>query len=324
MLSERIKEEIKKIDKEIHESRQFSLFIDKSIENHDKMKAEIKEGLGLSITTEPFTDIRIFIGADMSFRLETVNSPIYIYGIYTKNCRNLSQTKMFLKKYVNLKSVDGFISDLKVFFDAEKVNFIGAGREDIDVKMIKGRPFLIEVTRPRQNLHFDHLDLVLNEGVSIRNLLNVTRAVKKELCEEESACKTYRALVYCHEPLNPEVIEEYRTEFNIQQKTPIRVLHRRSNLTRTRHMQIMNWQVCGEYSIVNIRAQGGSYIKEFINGDFGRTVPSLTGLFHSYCDYLLLDVLEVEIKEISTSNIINYITTKITFANQESEVTAID
>jgi len=44
-----------------------------------------------------------------------------------------------------------------------------------------------------------------------------------------------------------------------------------------------------------LKTQAGTYIKEFVHGDFGRTVPSLGNLLKTECDILQLDVLAVEL-----------------------------
>ena len=42
--------------------------------------------------------------------------------------------------------------------------------------------------------------------------------------------------------------------------------------------------------------QAGTYIKEFVHGDFGRTEPSLCSLLDCECDILQLDVRDVNMK----------------------------
>jgi len=65
-------------------------------------------------------------------------------------------------------------------------------------------------------------------------------------------------------------------EMEIVQKTPIRVLHRRSPLERKR---IIHWmeieKVAGgsNYYLLQLCTQAGTYIKEFVHGDLGRTHP---------------------------------------------------
>ncbi|AFN83569.1 putative pseudouridylate synthase [Encephalitozoon romaleae SJ-2008] len=87
----------------------------------------------------------------------------------------------------------------------------------------------------------------------------------------------------------------------IDQRTPLRVLHRRANLAREKKTCILECErkdVDGWiYCRIKLEASAGTYIKEFVNGDFGRTTPSL-GSKENYYDLLELDVLRVEKKSI--------------------------
>ena len=40
-------------------------------------------------------------------------------------------------------------------------------------------------------------------------------------------------------------------------------------------------------------SEAGTYIKEFVHGDFGRTVPSVSTIMGNRCDMLQLDVANV-------------------------------
>lgn len=41
--------------------------------------------------------------------------------------------------------------------------------------------------------------------------------------------------------------------------------------------------------------QAGTYVKEFVHGDFERTVPNIGLITGSECDILALDVLDIEL-----------------------------
>ena len=94
-----------------------------------------------------------------------------------------------------------------------------------------------------------------------------------------------------------------RKDLVIQQKTPVRVLHRRSLLTRPRvvhELRCENVEVTeegGEGSTLftlHLRTSAGTYVKEFVHGDLGRTEPSLGSLLGGVeCDILELDVTDV-------------------------------
>jgi tRNA pseudouridine synthase 10 len=44
---------------------------------------------------------------------------------------------------------------------------------------------------------------------------------------------------------------------------------------------------------LDIKTSAGTYVKEFVNGDFGRTVPSVTSLLNCKVDLERLDVTEI-------------------------------
>ncbi len=51
---------------------------------------------------------------------------------------------------------------------------------------------------------------------------------------------------------------------------------------------------------LEIRAQHGTYIRELVSGDGGRTSPSLAGLVGAECQVEVLDVLRLHLEEPKT------------------------
>ena len=84
-------------------------------------------------------------------------------------------------------------------------------------------------------------------------------------------------------------------EFTIEQQTPVRVLHRRSALTRPKiiHLLTVADVINKHWLVLDIVTQAGTYIKEFVNGDRGRTTPSVQSLCGCPVDILQLDVTDV-------------------------------
>ena len=65
----------------------------------------------------------------------------------------------------------------------------------------------------------------------------------------------------------------------ITQKTPLRVLHRRSALTRTRHIYSLSAaRLNDHYFVLHLTTSAGAYVKEFVHGDLGPTSPSIASL----------------------------------------------
>jgi tRNA pseudouridine synthase 10 len=80
----------------------------------------------------------------------------------------------------------------------------------------------------------------------------------------------------------------------ITQLTPLRVLHRRSLLARKRCIYDIKVSVLNDhYFTLDIVTSAGTYVKEFVHGDFGRTEPSITCLLGCQCDILQLDVIKL-------------------------------
>ncbi|CAK9004061.1 unnamed protein product [Durusdinium trenchii] len=79
----------------------------------------------------------------------------------------------------------------------------------------------------------------------------------------------------------------------VQQKTPVRVLHRRALATRPRTVYSLNLEVINpHYFKLKVCAQVGA--TEFVHGDLGRTRPSMRSFLNGQVEILQLDVEGVE------------------------------
>lgn len=191
-----------------------------------------------------------------------------------------------------------------------RYKFHSAGREDVDVRMLgKGRPFVLEVVSPsREQVSTGDLEMLTKaindygEGCVEINRLRVTDStVTQRLARHsESKIKCYRCVVWTsrsipslsQDPLVQEVKD--MRDVLIEQKTPLRVLHRRSLHTRKRVVHSMRFEPINDHwFLFDIVTQAGTYIKEFIHGDLGRTLPNLGTLLHSRMDILQLDVVDM-------------------------------
>lgn len=73
--------------------------------------------------------------------------------------------------------------------------------------------------------------------------------------------------------------EATRFLFSLQQKTPLRVIHRRSLMTRTRRIYALEAQLLNaHYFLLSLVTGAGTYVKEFVHGDLGRTQPNVATL----------------------------------------------
>ena len=187
-----------------------------------------------------------------------------------------------------------------------KALFHGAGREDIDARCLgKGRPFVVEIKNPKKrSLDLHGLAAQINQefGAQI-NVSDFALANKQHVVELKNASefkrKSYHALVELTHPISLPEFNEYLPKIEtllnntkIKQRTPLRVIHRRADKTRTKEIFHCHLKyVDPVHLFVYISTQGGTYIKEIISGDEERTYPSLTQIFNNPMKCINLDVI---------------------------------
>lgn len=122
--------------------------------------------------------------------------------------------------------------------------------------------------------------------------------------------KLYRALVWFERPVRRDDVDvaalrKYQDEeIVVQQMTPVRVLHRRNLAVRPRTVHSLRMELIfdeeqqqeTQYAFIELTTQAGTYIKEFVHGDLGRTSPSLGEFMHCHCDILQLDVVQIDLE----------------------------
>ncbi|CAG8434886.1 12898_t:CDS:10 [Ambispora gerdemannii] len=264
---------------------------------------------------------------------------VYMGGRYTKFSRNLPQTPWIING-VRLK--EGSVAEIigikiKQLFRADDYTFVPSGREDFDVRMLgNGRPFYIELKNPRRaasSLFSQEISEVQNqinladdarEIVRVYDLAMVKQSELHYIKQgEDNKTKTYSALVCISKQITPEILDsinKYKTTgLTINQKTPIRVLQRRTNMVRQRQIyEIEARALEGQFMVVGLVTAPGTYIKEFIHGDLGKTSPNLSSIIGCTADILELDVLNVDL-EWPPPPISNTIATKNNDANTSDD-----
>ncbi|MGM0399162.1 MAG: tRNA pseudouridine(54/55) synthase Pus10 [Halobacteriota archaeon] len=187
--------------------------------------------------------------------------------------------------------------------DGESAKFHGAGREDIDARMLgTGRPFVIEVATPRKRSpDVTALEEAINdfaEGSVEVEGIRLTTYEMVERVKELDASKTYRAEVEFGTAVDPDALDEAMAALEgetIEQSTPERVDHRRASRVRERQVYEAAATMSDDtHATVEVHGEGGLYIKELISSDNGRTEPSLAGLLGVDAMVTHLDVLAVE------------------------------
>jgi tRNA pseudouridine synthase 10 len=187
--------------------------------------------------------------------------------------------------------------------EGEEIAFHGAGREDVDARMLgSGRPFVLEVKKPKKRfIDLKKLEQKINDGaegkIEVHKLRFADKDVVRRLKKAEAAEKVYRALMeFDHDVSDEDLkrIEKTLSDATIHQQTPQRVLHRRADLTREKYIyRAKVKRLSRNRAEMQIRCQGGLYIKELITGDKGRTEPSVSEILNVKATPLQLDVLRV-------------------------------
>jgi tRNA pseudouridine synthase 10 len=188
-----------------------------------------------------------------------------------------------------------------------KSSFHASGREDIDARMLgSGRPFVIEIAEPKKrSLNIKKLEKTVNafgrRKVQVSGLKLAHKEAMRKLKQGESKQKEYRVLIEFDKKISPQdlqVLKEKLKNVSVDQKTPVRVLHRRADLMREKYIYDVNIRkMAPKKAEMKIRCQGGLYVKELVTGDEGRTTPSVTGILNNKATPLKLDVLRIIMKE---------------------------
>merc|ERR1719192_1856213 len=103
--------------------------------------------------------------------------------------------------------------------------------------------------------------------------------------------KTYRATIWSETDLSSKLKGALpSSKFKVEQRTPIRVLPSRTLMTRPKKVHILGHTVLEpHWFTLDIRTEAGTYIKEFVHGDRGRTHPSISSLLGCQAEITQLD-----------------------------------
>ncbi len=316
LVGSKISKDIQERDEEL--SEKFDLTV-------ETIKKEVNRLIGLEIW-ERYDKEAEFESQDIVFSIDLIDdpkvriqiNPLYVEGKYNKLKRGIPQTKWPCTKCKGKgceecnftgkqypESVEELISEhfLKLT-QGREAKFHGAGREDIDVLMLgSGRPFVLEIKEPK----IRKLDLAkleeeinkINEGKTSYHNLHVCERRRKAEIKQSSpdTYKVYNALVRCDESFDKDKLEELTKLNEIHQQTPLRVLRRRADKVRVKHVLDLTYDVIDDKTFnMRIKTEGGLYIKELISGDDGRSHPNVGEILgvNAICEQL--DVIEVSEK----------------------------
>lgn len=265
-------------------------------------------------------DFRRILKEDMEnpVKVRLQINPIFIEGRYRKLVRGIPQTKWpctkckgrgceecnFTGKQYS-ESVEELLSETVLkHTNGYEAKFHGAGREDIDVRMLgTGRPFVLEIKEPKvRKIDLEKISEEVAEVAEGKTeYLNLKFSERKRKAEikvsSPDTYKVYRALVKCEDDIKEEDLEKLQSLHMIQQRTPIRVSHRRADKIREKEVKNIEAKFIDSKTFeMIIKTEGGLYIKELISSDEGRSNPSVTEVLGTQAICAELDVIEVGIK----------------------------
>jgi tRNA pseudouridine synthase 10 len=249
------------------------------------------------------------------------SNPFYIRGAYRKLVRGIPQSKWLCRNCrgegcpkcnetgkMYPESVEEIIAEpLLQATRGEDASLHAAGREDVDARMLgTGRPFIMEIKKPKKRfVDLKNLTETINNQaqgkVEVLNLNSANRDDVRQLKKAEASQKIYKAIIEFDREVSDDELETVAKALekaDIHQQTPLRVLHRRADLVREKYIyETKIKRLAPNRAEMNIRCQGGLYIKELISGDEGRTDPSVAKLVNAEAKTLELDVLKVIVEE---------------------------
>ncbi|MBY9020526.1 MAG: tRNA pseudouridine(54/55) synthase Pus10 [Candidatus Lokiarchaeota archaeon] len=312
------------INKEDNFKANHNLLEAESFKNH--INREVGKELSL-ILDKPaefgMPDITIIYSIKFeSFDITLLLRSLFVFGRYNKFVRGIPQThwdcrlcqgegcesckftgKQYKTSVEELISPE-FVNEAK----ADGSKFHGAGREDIDVRMLgEGRPFILELKNPKiRTLELKKIQNRVNRSnkrkIKVTDLKYSSKEQVKNLkLSAENTKKIYKALIISKEKISKSnfdvLLKKLKVVYDkqkLQQRTPIRVSHRRADKIREKKI----FRVEGKFIKPNVseyivEAQGGTYIKELISGDKGRTTPSFSDIYGFSLECKKLDVLKI-------------------------------
>jgi tRNA pseudouridine synthase 10 len=285
-----------------------------------EINREIGKRLKESTGKEPeFKSPDVTLSIDPFNRSVVVQTnPLFIRGRYKKLVRGIPQATWFCRKCGGIgcpncnwtgkmyeHSVQDFVS--KPFLEETlgvECKFHGAGREDVDARMLgSGRPFIIEIKEPRKRL----IDLTRVAGkiydgsegrVEVSDLKISSREDLRRIKTMATTTeKTYKAIVDLDREITEDDIKKLINELTgamIKQRTPLRVLHRRADKIRVKKVHELHINLITPKKMeAVIKSQGGLYVKELISGDNDRTTPSFSEILNTKAECSELDVIDV-------------------------------
>lgn len=260
------------------------------------LSALLEESAGLPYVAEG--DCRIMF--DMrSGNVSLERGNLHIFGRYEKLVPGISQSRWTCKscggkgckkcggKGKHYESIEEKIGEAaKKECGAGGYSLHASGREDVDALNTAGRPFVLSLRSPgnrKPNLEKLARAIGKSKEIAVKDLEIVPKGFSETVTESHFD-KEYEAEAEFGRELTDKDIQEILSLSGkmLKQRTPTRVSHRRADLVRNRKvMEIEVLEHSENKATLRIKAEAGTYIKELISGDGGRTVPSIASLLQT-------------------------------------------
>jgi tRNA pseudouridine synthase 10 len=288
------------------------------IEFCESIRSELNRELGRRISE--------LMGKEVDFRLPDVTlvmdfkrgrvrrqlRSLFVFGEYKKLRRGIPQCKWICRvcKGRGCPHCDGrgklYRTSVQELIErpllraagSKASKFSGMGREDVNVRCLGWRPFVIELLNPlRRRLDLRKACRAINSSkvIKVRRLKFVDRTMVRKV-KSFMADKAYEAFVTFEGDIEPNKLRrlmELKGSM-ISQRTPLRVIHRRADKLRRRVIKELRARLLGRKKLwLRLRVQAGFYVKEFIDGDYGRTSPSVAELLENRPRRIELDVVRI-------------------------------
>lgn len=300
--------------------REKDLQTELNLEDCESIKTELNREIGklaLPMIHRPveFKNPQVVACIDTRFAEVTLDcAPIFIAGRYNKLSREIPQTiwpcrvchgkgcpRCHETGKMYQTSVQEEIGRIALDMAGGQEHFFhGMGREDIDALCLgEGRPFVLEISQPRiREIDLDELEAKANQSELAQ--FHYLRFVQREEVQKTKMAtphKTYRVKVKAESKVNKEVVVKVASSFKnvcLDQRTPQRVEHRRADLIRNRTVYWVKADNIGDDTFeLTLETESGTYVKEFVSGDEGRTQPNFSSALGIQCVVETLDVIAI-------------------------------
>ncbi|XP_969744.2 tRNA pseudouridine synthase Pus10 isoform X1 [Tribolium castaneum] len=233
---------------------------------------------------------------------------IHLIGNYLKYSRDLFQVQNLFNTASLDFSIETIIVDAvrNVASDFKDAVFKASGFDDNNIRVLgSGRTFHLQLNDPKfESVSKKQCQVI--EGIIQRSKLmavrNLRECDKRDICilldNEQRGARSYKALCMVYKCKNIDycinAVNMYES-LNVCQKIPLKVFHKRKFYKKRRKIfQIKARKLKGNLVELDLCTQCGFSVPEFVNGDLGRTKPSLCDIMNAKVDVLAVDIVDFQ------------------------------